>query len=274
MKNVYPLLLKPHLEHPIWSGTKLVKEWGVVSEKSVGEGFFMSTLPDKESIIVNGVYKDKPLSYALADNPDFTLDNSSSLDLLFKIIDTSDMLSVQVHPDDNYATSREGQLGKTESWLILHAEGDSYIYMGLKDDCDKKMIENAIKNNTVENLLNKIYVKEGDYFYINSGTIHALGKNITVAEIQQSSMVTYRLYDYDRRDKLGNPRELHIDKSLDVINYNKTSIEDLKHNTHANKNTLNLILKEKYFSTYNAFIDNNLALRFNYYSLIMVIVGY
>lgn len=273
----YPIILKPHTEHPIWSGKKLKEEYGVQADKDIGEAFNMSTLVGRESVAVNGDLAGLTLSEILRKNRDFvkesSVDSDGRLSLLFKLIDTSDMLSVQVHPNNEYALKRENQLGKTEAWYILSSQEDSFIYLGLNDDYDRQTIKKAIENNTIEKYLTKCNVKEGDYFYLPSGTIHALGKGITICEIQQSSMVTYRLYDYDRKDKEGKPRELHIEKSLDVINYNKVDLSSLKKVTPITLNELCPLDKRSYFENLTANITKNLTYAYQDYTLITVTYG-
>lgn len=143
-----------------------------------------------------------------------------NLPYLAKFIDTSDELSIQVHPDDEYARVNENSSGKTECWIILEAEPGSGIYLGLKEGVERKTLEEALKEKRpVNELLNFYEVKSGDFFYVPAGSIHAIGKNITLAEVQQNSGITYRLWDWNRVDEKGQPRELHIEKSLDVINF-------------------------------------------------------
>lgn len=271
------MILKPHTEHPIWSGERLRSEYNIACDKAIGEAFNMSTLPMRESIIASGKDIGKTLTEVLRENPSYTLNHSVSngeLNLLFKLIDTSDKLSVQVHPDDSYAAAKENQLGKTESWLVLFAKPEAFIYLGLNGDYARETVKQAIQNNTVETLLNKIYVKAGDYFYIPSGTIHALGAGITIAEIQQSSMVTYRLYDFDRKDKNGNPRELHIEKSLDVISYEKTNLDSLRHNaTVPMRNEFFVVDSEEYFEVLICDITKSVAYGYEDFSLLTIIDG-
>ncbi|EQC45497.1 phosphomannose isomerase type I-like protein [Bacteriovorax sp. Seq25_V] len=145
--------------------------------------------------------------------------SSEELPYLVKFIDTSDNLSIQVHPGDEYAKKHEGDSGKSECWLILDAPEGEGIYLGLKDGVDKKQLEEEIrKSGQVNELLNFYPVKAGDFFFVRSGSIHAIGKDVLMCEIQQSSGVTYRVWDWNRLDN-GKPRELHIDKALDVINF-------------------------------------------------------
>ena len=137
--------------------------------------------------------------------------------VLIKFIDAKQALSIQIHPDDEYALENEGEYGKNEMWYVIDCEPDSYLYCGLSKDVSKEEIDERIKNNTITEVLNKIDVKPGDVVMVKAGTIHAIGAGILICEIQQNSNSTYRMYDYDRRDKFGNPRELHVTKALDVV---------------------------------------------------------
>ena len=146
------------------------------------------------------------------------------LPYLAKFIDTSDELSIQVHPGDEYARLHEKSLGKTECWLILEASVGAGVYLGLKPHVTKDLLKDSLnQKKEINHLLNFYPVKKGDFFYVTAGSIHAIGKNITLAEVQQNSGITYRVWDWDRVDEKGLGRELHINKSLDVINFEKGS---------------------------------------------------
>ncbi len=148
----------------------------------------------------------------------------SQLPYLAKFIDTSDELSIQVHPDDEYARLHENSLGKTECWVILEAAVGAGIYLGLKSHVTKELLKESIEQKkAINDLLNFYPVKRGDFFYVSAGSIHAIGKDITLAEVQQNSGITYRVWDWDRVDESGRSRELHVEKSLDVINFDKAS---------------------------------------------------
>ncbi|MDD3947583.1 MAG: class I mannose-6-phosphate isomerase, partial [Clostridia bacterium] len=151
--------------------------------------------------------------------------------LLIKLIDATGDLSIQVHPDDAYALANENQLGKTEMWYIADAEDGACIYYGFNRDVTADELREAVRNGTLCELLNKIPVKQGDTFFVEAGTVHALLAGITVIEIQQNSGLTYRLYDYDRRDDHGNLRELHIEKAIAVANITKKEIPDQEKGT-------------------------------------------
>lgn len=144
--------------------------------------------------------------------------------MLIKFIDACDNLSVQVHPDDEYALKNEGEYGKTEMWYVADCTDDAFLYYGFNRDVSKEEFLKRIENNTVEEVLNCVKVKKGDTFFISAGTVHAIGAGNIICEIQQNSNTTYRVYDYDRRDKNGNARELHIEKAIDVSNRKKTNL--------------------------------------------------
>jgi mannose-6-phosphate isomerase len=218
IKEINGGILTPYLVHKIWGGSKLKKLKKTIpiensqSSLPLGETWEVSCLADGASIL-NGV----SLSQCV---------NACDLPYIVKFIDTSDNLSVQVHPDDEYAKINENQSGKTECWLILDADQDSGIYLGLKPDLNQHDLKTALKDQNKRSedknfsqLLNFYPVKTGQFFYVPAGTIHAIGKNVTLVEIQQSSGVTYRVWDWNRVDENGKARKLHIKKALDVINF-------------------------------------------------------
>ena len=147
--------------------------------------------------------------------------------MLIKLIDSAQSLSIQVHPSDEYALKYENSLGKTEMWIILDAKEGSYINLGFNQDVKKEEFPELIKDDSILSYLNKIYVKPGDIYLIKPGTIHAIGEGITLLEIQESSKLTYRVYDFNRIDKNGNKRELHVSKAMDVLNFSKLYIQNL-----------------------------------------------
>lgn len=220
---VEALKLIPATKDYIWGGTKLKEEYNIKSNlETVAEAWVLSAHKAGESIVENGSLKGKTLSEAINALGEDVLGKNAKkfpyFPILIKLINAKDNLSVQVHPNDEFALKHENEFGKTEMWYILEAEENAFIYYGFKKDVTKEEFKTAIKNNTLCDILNKVYVKKGECFFIESGTIHAICKGITVAEIQQNSNTTYRVYDYGRRDKNGNLRELHIDKALEVTN--------------------------------------------------------
>lgn len=226
MGNV-PFVLKPCGKDYLWGGKRLNDDY----EKNIdmfplAETWECSTHPDGPSTIVSGQYAGKRLDEVLKENPSLLGNKAKEgkLPVLVKLIDASLDLSVQVHPSDEYAFAHEnGQFGKTEMWYVLEAEEGAELVYGLSHDLDAKTVKEAIASKDFPTYLNRVKVNKGDIFFIEPGTIHAIGAGIVLAEVQENSNLTYRLYDYDRMDKTGNRRELNIDKALDVANLNKST---------------------------------------------------
>ncbi|OME45439.1 mannose-6-phosphate isomerase, class I [Paenibacillus odorifer] len=212
-----PIFLQPVFQERIWGGTKLKDLFNYpIPNNSTGECWAISAHPNGQSIVKGGVFQGMSLGELWNSKPELFGSSSPVFPLLTKILDASDNLSVQVHPDDGYADKNEnGELGKTECWYILDAEPDATIIYG-HEASSKQELEYMIQSGEWEKLLRKIPVKQGDFFYVPSGTLHALGKGIVVLETQQSSDTTYRVYDYGRRDNNGNLRELHLGKAIEV----------------------------------------------------------
>ena len=209
--------LKPATKDYIWAGTKLKKYGKEAPYDNIAECWELSFHKDGPSIIDSGEDKGKLLKDVAtkADLGEYAA-SFPFFPVLIKLIDSGDNLSVQVHPNDEYALKNENSFGKTEMWYVLEAEKGSGLYVGLKDNSSREEIEDALKNGTILSKLNFFPVKKGEVYFIQSGTIHAIGKGVTVIEIQQNSNLTYRLYDYNRLGKDGKPRELHIEKALQV----------------------------------------------------------
>lgn len=217
--------LSPAFKDYIWGGEKLKNKYGKVCDMyPLAESWELSAHKDGESIILGGEYRGCALSEYLAKNPKALGEHSNGeLPILIKLIDAADRLSVQVHPNDEQAREWEGQRGKTEMWYVVEAEKDAEIVYGVKDDISKEELAVAIREKRVEDLLNHVSSKKGDVFFVEAGTIHAIGKGNLIAEIQQNSNVTYRLYDYGRLGKDGKERELHVDKGVKAANCKKIS---------------------------------------------------
>jgi mannose-6-phosphate isomerase len=199
--------LIPEFKDYIWGGTKLKTDYGKISSlDKVAESWEFSTHKDGPSTIANGPYKGKTLKEFLKED----------LSILIKLIDAKDNLSVQVHPTDTYALQHEGDLGKTEMWYVLDCEEGAKLIYGFTKDLTKEEFKTRIENNTLTEVLNYVDVQKGDVFFIEAGTLHAIGAGIQIAEIQESSNVTYRVYDYGRVGLDGKPRDLHIEKALEV----------------------------------------------------------
>lgn len=212
--------LKPIFQERIWGGTKLKTYFGYdIPSENTGECWAISALNNGDCEIENGEFKGKTLSWLYKNHKElFSNIENSQFPLLVKFIDASDNLSIQVHPDDKYANEVEKQqFGKSEAWYIIQANKDTVLEIGHNAN-SKEELAHMIKSGKFDDLLNYKPVKAGEFFYIPAGTVHAICKNTLIYEIQQSSDITYRLYDYNRVDKkTGEKRELHTKKSIDVI---------------------------------------------------------
>lgn len=217
-----PLFLKSQMHDKIWGGTKLREAFGYdIPTETTGEYWAISAHPNGVSVIKNGIYEGEGLDQLYREHKElFGHPKSEVFPLLIKILDANDWLSVQVHPDDAFALAHEGELGKTECWYIIAADEGAEIIYG-HNAKSKEELRQWIEEGRWDDLLTKIPVKAGDFFYVPSGTMHAIGKGILILETQQSSDTTYRVYDFNRRDTQGNLRKLHIDKSIDVLTIGK-----------------------------------------------------
>lgn len=214
-----PLFLQSVMQEKIWGGTKLRDEFGYeIPSDKVGEYWAISAHPNGVSSIKNGRYAGQKLDRLYAEHRELFGNRPEPVfPLLTKILDANDWLSVQVHPDDAYGLKHEGELGKTECWYVIAADDDAEIIYGHHAKTKEELRE-QIEAKNWDQLLTKVKVKAGDFFYVPSGTMHAIGSGILILETQQSSDTTYRVYDFDRKDDAGNLRELHLEKSIDVLN--------------------------------------------------------
>ena len=227
--------LKPVLKDAIWAGQRLAAEYGKSDNpnKKIAESWELAVHKNGVNVIENGEYAGKTLEeFFLQDKsivaPDYT---SDKFPLMIKFIDAEQDLSVQVHPDDDYAAKYEnGELGKTEMWYIIDAKPGAKIVYGLNDNYTREDLQNLIDNGRFEECLNYIEVSPGDVYFIPAGLVHAIGAGILVAEVQQNSDTTYRFYDYNRLDANGNLRELHTKKALDVCIKTKAEYEKKEFN--------------------------------------------
>ncbi|MGX8834739.1 type I phosphomannose isomerase catalytic subunit [Amedibacillus sp. YH-ame6] len=215
--------LKPAFKDYLWGGTKLKEEFHKESDyKIVAESWELSTHKDGESIIDSGEHKGSTLSeylQILGTQALGTIGNTfTNFPMLIKFIDAKGNLSIQVHPDNEYALRVEKEYGKTEMWYILEAEEGASLYYGTKNEISKEEFRTRIENDTILDVLKQVPVHKGDVFFIEAGTIHAIGEGIVICEIQQNSNSTYRVYDFGRVGADGKPRELHIEKAIDVSN--------------------------------------------------------
>lgn len=214
-----PLFLQSVMQEKIWGGTKLRDEFGYeIPSDKVGEYWAISAHPNGVSSIKNGRYAGQKLDKLYAEHRELFGNRPEPVfPLLTKILDANDWLSVQVHPDDAYGLKHEGELGKTECWYVIAADDDAEIIYGHHAKTKEELRE-QIEAKNWDQLLTKVKVKAGDFFYVPSGTMHAIGSGILILETQQSSDTTYRVYDFDRKDDAGNLRKLHLEKSIDVLN--------------------------------------------------------
>lgn len=221
--KLYPMKLIAPLKDYLWGGTRLKEEYGKKTDLDiVAESWELACHKDGKSVIANGEAKGKTLEDWLAAQKKDVLGTHVAkfpyFPLLIKLIDARGNLSVQVHPDNEYAQRVEGEYGKTEMWYIVDCEPGASLLYGFKDKISKEEFERRIQDNTLLDVCNRVPVHKGDVFFIDSGTLHAIGKGILICEIQQNSNTTYRIYDYGRVGKDGKPRELHVAKALDVTN--------------------------------------------------------
>lgn len=225
------LKLQPCGKDYLWGGTRLRNEYGKkIDLTPLAETWECSVHPDGPSVIANGKYRGKTLSTVLTQHPEYlgTKVKDGELPVLVKFIDAKQDLSVQVHPDDVYARQHEGDNGKTEMWYVIDAEEGSSLIYGFKHKVTEEILRKAVKTGTLERHLQKVEVHKGDTYFVPAGTVHGIGAGILIAEIQESSNVTYRVYDYDRIDKNGQKRELHFDRAVQVMNMD--AAPDVKQN--------------------------------------------
>ena len=220
--NFKPFLLKPAAKDYLWGGNRLNDEFAKgIDLDPLAETWECSTHPDGPSVVASGEFEGQTLTQVLADHPEYlgTRHPDGKFPLLIKFIDAKKDLSVQVHPDDVYAMEHEnGQNGKSEMWYVLDASKDAHLVYGLKHDCTEAEIRKAIADGTLLRYLQRVPIQKDDLFFIEAGTVHAIGAGALIAEIQENSNLTYRLYDYDRVGKDGKKRELHVDKAMQVAN--------------------------------------------------------
>lgn len=246
--------LEPSVKEHIWGGRKLKEKYGKRSNhKIISETWELSTHKDGPSFLASGEYTGVKLDEYISVMGHEILGCKSEkyrdLPILIKFIDAADNLSVQVHPDDEYALKYERDYGKNEIWYVVDCEPDSYIYCGFNRDVSKDEIKEKIIEGTLLDLLNKIPVFKGQSIFIKAGTVHAIGQGILICEIQQSSNVTYRLFDYNRTNKNGEKRELHIEKALDVIDCKKFEIDQIKKDIVGQANLTNQkLIESEYFT--------------------------
>jgi len=265
MKNIYPLQFTPILKERIWGGEKLKTVLGKSIESSTtGESWELSTVEGDVSVVANGALKGRSLMQIIDESPNEILGTAvykkfgKQFPLLFKYLDAREDLSIQVHPNDALAKERHNSFGKTEMWYIMQADDDARIIVGFKEKSNANEYVENLKNKTLLSILDDVKVKSGDVFFLETGTVHAIGAGLVVAEIQQTSDITYRIYDFDRVDAQGNGRELHIDQALDAINYEK--VDTYKEYTKE-VNQSNVVVDCPYFTTNFVPLDGEVSIK-------------
>lgn len=227
MNPFFPVKLSPAFKDYLWGGERLKTEFHKNTSLSpLAESWELSAHKDGQSVVTEGDYAGMPLTAYLDAIGKSALGTACAkydyFPLLIKLIDAKGDLSVQVHPSDAYALEHEGEYGKTEMWYILDCEEGAALYYGFKEDTTREEYEAAIQEGRLTDILNRVPVRRGDVFFIPAGTVHAIGAGILICEIQQNSNTTYRVYDYNRRDKDGNLRPLHVEKALAVSDLKKS----------------------------------------------------
>lgn len=269
-----PLFLEAVMHEKIWGGNHLELEFGYdIPSDHTGECWAISAHPNGVSTIKNGQYKGIGLDELYRTHAElFGFPKSKVFPLLTKILDANDWLSVQVHPDDVYALEHEGELGKTECWYILSAQKGAEIIYGHKAKT-RDELEKLIREGDWENLLEKVPVKAGDFFYVPSGTMHAIGKGIMILETQQSSDTTYRVYDFDRYGDDGKKRPLHLSQSIDVLSLGVPA-NSTPTRVHSDDFNNTVLVSNPFFSVYKWMISGQTIFKRTHpYLLVSVIDG-
>ncbi len=251
--KLYPLQFQPIFKERIWGGTKLQTVLNKpIASKITGESWEISAVDGDISVVANGAFEGKLLTDIIAELPDQILGTEvhkrfgKQFPLLFKYLDAREDLSVQVHPGDELSKARHNSFGKTEMWYVMQADENARIIVGFEHDSDAQQYLKSLEDKTILGLLHSVKANKGDVFFLATGTVHAIGAGLVVAEIQQTSDITYRIYDFDRRDAAGNTRELHADLAVDAINYKKTNTKR-EYSKHTNQS--NGIVDCPYFTT-------------------------
>jgi len=252
--KLYPIKFKPILKPVIWGGNEISKFKGITPiQEGIGESWEISGVDGNISIVANGELEGKSIVDIISEYKEKLVgkDNyekfGTTFPLLIKFIDARDNLSIQVHPDDELAKKRHNSFGKTEMWYVINAAPEAFLYSGFKKQMTPESYVKSIQDNTFIDSLAKHDVKKGDVFFLPAGRVHAIGAGTFVAEIQQTSNITYRIYDYNRTDKDGNPRELHTELAKDAIDYKL--YDNYKTQYQRKENQPVLLESCKYFTT-------------------------
>lgn len=251
--QLYPLLFEPNLHTIVWGGNQLEPYKGLEpSDEPIGESWEVSAVPSSTSIIANGALKGKDLITVINENPDAILGTKvnekykGQLPLLVKFIDAKRDLSIQVHPNDEMAMREHGKMGKSEMWYVIQSTPDAHLYAGFKQEITPEEYQQRIADGTITEVLADHQVKAGDVFYLPAGRVHAICGGILLAEVQQSSDVTYRIFDYNRPGMDGKPRELHTELAAKALDYRVEDNYRTEYDESANKAVQ--IIDSPYFS--------------------------
>ncbi len=265
--KLYPLQFEPILKERIWGGTKLNTFLNKpITSNITGESWEISTVENDVSIVANGSLKGKSLKELINEFPEAVLGTKvyaqfgKQFPLLFKYLDAREDLSIQLHPNDELSKKRHNSFGKTEMWYVMQADTDARLIVGFKEKSSPEEYIKNLNNKTLLTILDTKKVKQGDVFMLDTGTIHAIGAGIVIAEIQQTSDITYRVYDFDRVDANGKTRELHVDLALEALNYEKIQAQRFYSKT---ENITNEIVNCKYFTTNFIPLDGNIEIHKN-----------
>ena len=250
--KLYPLLFEPNLHTKVWGSANLTAWKELPLQNHIGESWEVSAVPTSPSVIANGTWAGYTLTEVIRKMPEAILgkdvaeEYNNQLPILVKLIDTNDNLSIQVHPDDAMAHRIHNQRGKSEMWYVINAQPDAWIYAGFKEELTQEEYARKVADGTIQDALAKHEVHAGDVFYLPAGRIHAIGKGVLLAEVQQTSDITYRIYDYDRMDLNGKPRELHTDLAAQALDY--TVYPDYRSNYEDTIDMANPCIDTEHFS--------------------------
>lgn len=251
--KLYPLQFETITKDRIWGGTKLKTYLNKpINSETTGESWEISTVEGDVSVVSTGKLKGKKLTEIIAGYSEKLLGTKvkaqfgDQFPLLFKYLDAREDLSIQVHPNDALAQKRHHSFGKTEMWYVMQADDNARLIVGFKENSSQQEFLKNVENKTLLGILDTKNVKKGDSFFLETGTVHAIGAGCLIAEIQQTSDITYRIYDFDRRDAQGNLRELHLDLALEAMNYD---VVDAQREYDTKENVSNNIVDCAYFTT-------------------------
>ncbi|MDH6354328.1 mannose-6-phosphate isomerase [Dysgonomonas sp. PH5-45] len=243
--NLYPLKFEPILKSLIWGGSEICPFKGITPPlNGIGESWEISGVKDNVSVVANGSHKGRNLEDLIAHYKEKLVGKKvferfgSTFPLLIKFIDAQDNLSIQVHPNDALAKARHNSFGKTEMWYVINAKPDAFLYSGFEKQLNPDCYAQTVADNTFIDYLAKQPIKKGDVFFLPAGRVHAIGAGSFIAEIQQTSDITYRIYDYGRLDKDGNQRELHTQLAKDAIDFKVYSSYKTQYTPHTNEAVL------------------------------------